>query len=331
MSSSRLLLATAVLVLPLMGCSNPTPEQTPAPAAEPTAVSRYELPASVSFPEGIAHDTSAGVFYTGSAEDGTLVRVNAETGAAEVVAAAGGLVPAGNNTFPAVLGMELDDRERLWVAGGRTGSMWVVDTTAGTVIKKVTVPTVGKSLINDVTIIGNDGYFTDTAVPTLWRLSATGDTIGEVEPWLGLNETAIVYGAGANLNGITSTPDGDTLIVVHMGRGLLFKIDVATKAVAPIDTAGADLSGADGLVLDGDTLYVVRQTASEIVTVQLADDMTRGTVTSRFTDPGLIWPATAAKRGDELIVVNTQFNSRADNTTTRPFTLLRVPVSRLTP
>ena len=329
--STRSLFVTAVLMLPLMACSSPAPAPVPAPAPEPAAIGRYELPASVSFPEGIAHDASSGVFYTGGAQDGTLVRVNAETGAVDVVAAAGVLVPTDNSTFPAVLGMELDDRKRLWIAGGSTGNIWVVNSSDGAVVKKVTVPTAGKSLINDVAIVGNAGYFTDTFVPTLWRLAATVNTIGNLEPWLDLNGTAIAYGEGANLNGITATPDGQTLIVVQMGMGLLFKIDVATKAVSAIDTAGADLSGADGLVLDGNTLYVVRQTAVEIATVQLSDNMTRGTVTARFKDPMLAWPATAVKTGDELVVVNTQFNTRSDNSTTRPFTLLRVPISRLTP
>ena len=45
-----------------------------------------------------------------------------------------------------------------------------------------------------------------------------------------------------------------------------------SKVVTAIDTAGADLTGADGLVLDGRTLYVVRQPAGEIATVHLSAD-----------------------------------------------------------
>jgi Cu-Zn family superoxide dismutase len=115
-----------------------------------------------------------------------------------------------------------------------------------------------------------------------------------------------------------------------MGKGLLFRIDVASKTVAPIDTAGADLTGADGLVLDGRTLYVVRQPAAEIATVALSEDLTKGTVTSRFKDAQLAWPATAAKVGDRLLVVNTQFNARTKKTETLPFTIVSVPLARLT-
>jgi len=317
-----------VALLSVIGCGSPASQPaTEAPA--PPAPTRLELPATLSFPEGVAYSAAGGVLYTGSAEDGTLIRVNASTGVAEVLTPAGRLMPAGTTTFPGPLGMEVDGSNRLWVAGGFTGKVWVVDTADGAVVKDATVPTTPRSLINDVALVGTTGYFTDTFVPTLWRLSAEGDAFGNIEPWLDLRGTPIEYGAeGPNLNGITVTPDGRTLIVVHMGKGLLFKIDIATKAVSAIDTAGADLTTADGLVLDGDTLYVVRQGAQEIVTVRLNAERTSGTVVSRFTE-GLAWPATAARVDDDLVVVNTQFNTRGGATTTRPFTLLRVPTSRL--
>jgi hypothetical protein len=316
------------VLLPVMGCGSPaSPPAVEAPGLP--APTRIELPATVSFPEGVAYDAAANALYTGSAEDGALVRLNASTGDATVVTPAGRLMPAGTTTFPGPLGMEVDGSNRLWVAGGFTGKVWVVNTADGALLNEVAVPTAPKSLINDVAIVGSTGYFTDTFVPTLWRLSADGGAFGNIEPWLELSGTAIEYGGeGPNLNGITVTPDGRTLIVVHMGKGLLFKIDIATKTITPIDTAGADLTTADGLVLDGDTLYVIRQGAQEVVTVRLNAALTSGTVVSRFSE-GLAWPATAAKVGDDLVVVNTQFNTRGGTTTTRPFTLLRVPVSRL--
>lgn len=320
------MLSFAVLVS-VAGCGTPVPP----PAAEeavPT-VSRIELPATVAFPEGIAVNAAGDVIYTGSAEDGALLRVNVASGTSDVVTAGGTLVPAGTTTFPTVLGMAVDDENRLWVAGGRTGKMWVVSAADGSVLKEVSVPSVGTSLINDVAIAGSAGYFTDTFVPTLWRLSADAGMIGDLEPWLDLTGTPIEYGeAGPNLNGIAVTPDGQTLIVVHMGQGRLFTIDVATRAVAPIDVAGADLTTADGLVLDGDTLYVVRQGEQEVVTIQLSADRSRGTVVSRYAD-GLAWPATAARVGNDLVVVNTQFNTRTDDAAVRPFSLLRIPVSLL--
>jgi Cu-Zn family superoxide dismutase len=319
-------LAPYLFFVPLLAAfGGSAPADPQAAPTQPGGLARIELPATVSFPEGVAYDAASGSLYTGSASDGTIVRVNASTGAANVVAAAGRLVPAGTTIFPTVVGMETDDRQQLWIAGGRTGKAWIVSVTDGRVIREATVPSVGTSLINDVALVGGAGYFTDTTVPTLWRLSADG----VMEPWLDLRGTPIPYEQGAKLNGITVTPDGKRLIVIHMGLGRLFTIDLASKAIAAIDTAGADLTGADGLVLNGDLLYVVRQTAVEIATVRLSADLASGTVVARFKDPALAWPATAVKVGEELIVVNTQFNTRQNNTTTRPFTLLRVPLSRL--
>jgi sugar lactone lactonase YvrE len=305
--------------------------QTAAPQAGP-ALESYSLPPEVTFPEGVAHDPGTGTIYTGSAATGTLTRVNLKTRATEIVAPAGVLVPGGvTTTFPAVLGMKLDRSKRLWIAGGRSGKFFIVDSQGGKVIKELAVPDPSKSLINDVALVGTAGYFTDTRAPTLWRIEAKGNEIGALEPWLDFTGTPLQYYEGANLNGIAATPDGQSLIVVQMGKGLLYKIDIKSKKVSAIDTAGADLTGADGLVLDGRTLYVVRQTAVEIATVQISDDFAKGTVVNRFKHPQLAWPATAVKDGNRLLVVNTQFNTRNDKKETLPFTVVGVPLAQLAP
>lgn len=299
-------------------------------AAQSPAVTTIALPAAVTFPEGVAYDAAGDTAYTASAVTGVVVRVNLKTGASETVAPAGTLLaPGAPAPFPAVLGMKLDAAHRLWIAGGATGRMWILDTHTGKVLKDFQVPNPSGSLINDVVLVGNAGYFTDTRFATLWRIQINGAQIGALEPFVTFANTPLQYDSGANLNGIAATADGKSLIVVQMGKGLLFRIDLATKAVTAIDTGGQDLSGADGLVLDGHTLYVVRQTAVEIATVQLAADYAKGTVVSRLKDPLLAWPATAAKAGDHLIVVNTQFNTRGDSSQKTPFTFARVPLARL--
>jgi hypothetical protein len=74
---------------------------------------------------------------------------------------------------------------------------------------------------------------------------------------------------------------------------------------------------------------VVRQGEQEIVTIQLAADLGSGQVVNRFKDPALAWPATAAKVGDQLVVVNTQFNKRQSKDAQRPFSLVGVPLAML--
>lgn len=298
--------------------------------AQPPPVRTIALPADASFPEGIAYSPSEQAFYTANAETGAIVRVNRKDGTARVVTPAGVIMPAGTTTFPIALGMKIDGAGRLWVAGGRSARISVVDITSGRLVRQVITPDPAASLINDVALADGAAYFTDTRVPTLWRMSAAG-AIGALEPWLSFVNTKLQYDAGLNLNGIAATPDGRFLIVVQMDKGLLFRIEIATKRVTPIETSGAALGGGDGLVLAGSTLYLVRQPAGEIVTLQMSPDFGQAAVVARFRDPALLWPATAVLVDQELVVVNSQFNARATKSARMPFTLAAVPLARLMP
>jgi len=319
MSRRSIAVALVALTLPVSALA-----QTPAAGA----VTAITLPAGLTFPEGIAYD-GVGALYTASAENGSIAKVTLATGASSIVAPAGTLIPTAAPVFPGALGMKIDSQNRLWIAGGAQPKIFVVDLATNRLVTTLAIPGANGNIINDLVIVGTSAYFTDTKVATLWRVALNGTTVGAPEAFVNFAGTPLQYDSGLNLNGIAATADGQSLVVVQMDKGFLFKIDIATKAVSRIDTAGADLSGADGLVLDGSTLYVVRQTAVEIATVTLSADLTKGTVAHRFKDPALAWPATAVKIGDRLIVVNTQFNTRAGATQKPPFTLLSVPVARL--
>jgi Cu-Zn family superoxide dismutase len=298
------------------------------PAESQTQISRFDLPADVTYPEGIAYDAKAGAVYTGSAVTGNLVRLTLASKQVTPVAPAASLMAT--EPFPALLGMKVDGAGRLWIAGGRTGQMVVADSKTGKVLKKFEVPTPGASLINDVVVVGSSAYFTDSFTPTLWRVTVKGDQIGDLEPWLQFTGSPLEYTKpGANLNGIAATADGSHLIVVQMNKGLLFRIGIAEKRIAPIDIGGESVATGDGLVLDGRTLYVVRQGEQEIVTIELAHDLGKGRVLSRFKHPALAWPATAVKVGDQLLVVNTQFNKRTTKDPATPFAIVGIPVSML--
>ncbi|HJT42925.1 MAG TPA: hypothetical protein VJ750_05430 [Rhizomicrobium sp.] len=298
-------------------------------AATAQAIREIQLPAELSYPEGIGYDAASGHIYTASALDGVVVRTNLRSGASDIVAKPGVILPADSKVFPGALGMKVDRAKRLWLAGGRTGKIHVLDTRDGSLIKTIATPGEG-GVLNDTVVTQDYVYVTDTFRPILWRVPVNGDQIGEAEAWIDFKDTPIDYtAAGPKLNGITLTPDGKNLIVVHMGKGLLFKISIATRAITPIDIGTDTVQGGDGLALDGTTLYVVRQPAAEVVTIKLAADLNTGKVVSRLTDPTFKWPATAVKVGDELLVVNAQFNKRATNDPVRPFSVTAIPVSRL--
>jgi sugar lactone lactonase YvrE len=288
-------------------------------------VTEHPLPAEISYPEGIAHDR--GAIYTMGAADGVLARTNLATGQSTILQPAGVIVPAGTTAFPAALGMKIDASGRLFIAGGRTGKMYVYDVNSGKLLR--TFDTAAGGLVNDVILINGAAIFTDTLHPKLWRVPLNGQTLGELETWIDLKGGPIPYGEGASLNGIAATPDGSTLIVGQMGKGLLFRIDVATKAITPIDLDGQLVTGVDGLVLTGNTLYVVSQTQEEVITVELSADYRSGKVLNRFKDPAIRWPATAALHGDRLLVVNAQFNKRNANEAVKPFSVISIPRASL--
>ena len=70
------------------------------------------------------------------------------------------------------------------------------------------------------------------------------------------------------------------------------------------------LTNGDGILLDGQTLYVVRNRQGLIVPVELSGDFASGEVGQDFFDPSLRYPATIAKVDNRLLVVNSQFDQR---------------------
>lgn len=299
-----------------------------ATAAQAQAITAQPLPATIAYPEGVAFDAAEGVYYTAGAADGAVARVNLATGAATVIAPGGVLVPAGSTVFPAVLGMKIDEQKHLWLAGGRTGKLHVLDTKTGKLVKTLDTPATPGGLINDVTLTADAAYFSDSFRPVVWKVSRAGGAVGAAESWLNLEPT-VAHAEGANINGLVATPDGKTLLLVQMNKGLLFKVDIASKTITPVDLKGQSLAGADGLVLDGQRLYAVLQPHSEVVAIDLKPGMASGTVVGRLKTDALAWPATAFKQGDRLMVVNTQFNKRTGDAATKPFTVSSVPVAAI--
>ena len=86
--------------------------------------SEIDLPAGY-FPEGIAVGRGS-TFYVGSLADGSIYRGDLRTGAGEVLTA-----PAG--PF-ATVGLDVDQRNRVWVAGGPTGTGRVYDGESGALL-----------------------------------------------------------------------------------------------------------------------------------------------------------------------------------------------------
>ncbi len=301
-------------------------------AAQPEPNS-YVLPGDAVFPEGVTVDESANTFYVGSTTDGTLFTGNIDTGKVSVFA---------ESTQPTAIGMALN-AGRLVVAGGDSGNVYVYNAQTGELLETLNTPETDSTFLNDVAFTpSGDAFVTDSQRPVLFKIPGTSGMSGNaaggvgtggagegagIEAWLEFSGTPLTYQEGFNLNGIASTSDGQYLIVVQSNTGKLFRINIKTKEVTEIDLGGDTLMAGDGILLDGQTLFVTRNSAGLIVPVTLADDYSSGTLGEGFGDPSFIYPTTIAKAGDTLLVVNSQFNNRGEGVSPElPFTVSRVAI-----
>jgi Cu-Zn family superoxide dismutase len=276
----------------------------------------YELPGDAVFPEGIALDGKS--FFVSSTTDGTIFKGNVKRPALTPFA------PGGADGRTTATGMKVDGRGRLLVAGAGTGRAFVLSTSDGSTLKVLdSKPGSSQTFINDVTVAGGYAYFTDSLRPVILRAATSGDSVGELEPWLDLTGTPFVYQDGFNANGIVSFDDGRLLVVVQSNTGKLFRINTRTKAVSEIDLGGKTVTNGDGLVARSSRLYVVRNSDNEIVEVKLRRNKREGRVGEAIRSDAFMFPTTAALDGNRLLVVNSQFDKRG-GTPVLPFTVAAV-------
>jgi sugar lactone lactonase YvrE len=283
---------------------------------------RYVLPGEQVFPEGVAYQSDTGDFYVGSTTDGTVFRGNVEGGPKEAEV----FVEPESHGRTTAIGMEVDKEGRLFIAGGDTGRIFVYDTESADLVRRLDTPDAESTFLNDVAVTPDgDVYLTDSMRPVLFRVTSTADGVSEAEPWLNFEGTPAEYEEGFNLNGIDATDDGRYLVAVQSNTGELFRIDTESKEVVEINLGGETLTNGDGLLLDGRTVYVVRNEQELIVPVELSGEYISGEVGEPFTDPSFAFPTTLAKTDGRLLVVNSQFDKQ-EGEPELPFTVSSVEV-----
>ena len=321
----KLAVVSAIMVALVIGTAPTRASTLPSAGgagSRQAATEQYTFPAGDRvYPEGIAYHGGNGDFFAGSTNGGAVYRGNAWRG----VRAIEPFLPAGSDGRTDVRGMKVNPQGQLFLAGGATGTMWMYDAVTGRLLSSFRNGIQG-SFINDVAIAPDGAaYFTDSNVPNLYRIKADAQGVYQFEFWRDLRDTPIQYSQGFNLNGIVVTPDGKYLIVVQSNTGKLFRIATDTKEVTEIMLAGGDrMTAGDGLLLDGQILHVVRNSLNLIVQLRLAPDFAGGQQVGSFTDPSFAFSTTIARAGDRLLVVNSQFNRRANDTPALPFSVSSV-------
>ncbi|MFD4406344.1 SMP-30/gluconolactonase/LRE family protein [Nocardia sp. NPDC058499] len=258
------------------------------------------LPAGFA-PEGIAIGYSP-VAYLGSRLDGTVYRVDLRTGLGSVLSPGPG-TPA--------LGLELDRRGRLFVAGGAGGDARVIDTRTGELLARYRFES-ADPFVNDVVLTPAGAWFTDSHAPVLYHLplgpSGALPRADQVVRLPLIGDLGFVQGA-INANGIVGTPDGTGLILVQSATGRLYRVDPVTGTATPVDLGSESVPQGDGLLWHDCRLLVVQNRLGAIAEVVLDGAGVHGSVERRLRDDRFDVPTTVAAFGERLYLPNARFTT----------------------
>ena len=215
------------------------------------------------------------------------------------------------------VGIATDRRDRVFVAGGdnRTEDgapadapdFWVYDDDRD-LLAALRMPVDGPLFLNDV-VVGPDGaaYVTDSTTPRIFRIARED---GEWTATLWSDAAGLIpqQPNTFGLNGIEVAPDGRALVVAHSTAGELWRFDLSEATPTLVDTGGAELARADGLVVEDDTLAAVRNFPRVLTHLRLEDDATAAELLDEVsTDPARVF-TTADVACGQLLLVDSQFD-----------------------
>jgi hypothetical protein len=267
----------------------------PAAASRPAQV--IVLPGATSA-EGIAAGRGS-TFYAGDLFAGDIFRGNVRRGTAELFIDA----PAGRMA----VGMAADlAHDLLFVAGGFTGQAYVYDLGTGATVATYQFGDPASSVINDVAVTRRGAWFTDSLQARLYFVPVSRAGVPGPSRTLALSGPAADTSGEFNLNGIQATANGTTLIVAHSANGQLYTVEPTTGASATI--AGVSVPQVDGIVLQGRRLWAVQNT-NQVTRIRLGRHLRSGVVDKVITSELFQVPATAARFGRRLAVVNAKFDT----------------------
>lgn len=267
---------------------------------------QIELPDRIELPDGFQPEgiTTAGpVAWFGSLADGDIYRADLLTGEGEVISQGPGT--------PSV-GLTVDARGRLFVAGGPGGGARVVDGRSGEVLATYDL---GGGFVNDVVVTRDYAYFTDSQRAVVHRLhlgphgrlTDTHDELALHGDWEQVD--------GFNANGITTAPDGKSLLVVNSTTGGLYRVHPDNGHADRVDLGDALLTNGDGMLRAGRTLYVAQNTSNEVTTLRLDRAASQGEVVQTRTSDDFDTPTTIARFAGALYLPNARFTTTPEDDT----------------
>ncbi len=313
----------------------------------------YALPGEFVVPESITYNPETNRFYVGSAATGEIFTgIVGDPESVEIFS------PAGADGRIGALGMEVDAKGRLFVAGSRSGKIYVYDTeTASLIADFDTIQATGVASnetgfphnLTDIALAPNgDVFITDAFLPYLYRVFENTSGELEMEVFIDFTDTIVEYEtpvplnqirsmednvSGFNINSIAVTPDGEYLLIGQTNKQLLFRVSLLDGAITPIDLGDERLSSDDLLLVD-DLLYVNAivdmslgaETPTAIVIVRMNDDYTAGEILATYTDERFNFQTSFIFVGDCLLATNSQLPGFLTGQFELPFNVVAIPI-----
>jgi hypothetical protein len=314
----------SVLLVTAAACAATAVAAPVAATAQPRPTS-YQLTGDANSPvgskfEGIGADERRGLFYVSEVTGGEIHRGSFHSPQTEEWLAGDGT----DGRFTA-RGITVDSEGRVYIAGGPNGlgtgrpDLWVYDADGG-LLAALRAPG-GDVFLNDVAI-GADGaaYFTNSNDAQVFRVADDGSG-WDASLWADATDR-IERRPGFNLGGIVLSADRSALVVAQGNTGALWRFDTTTRDVSAVDTGGADLVNADGLVRQGNRLTVVRNFSKMVATMRLAADGTDATLLSQETSAADRVLTTAKVLRGRMLYVDSKFD---ESVATGPYEVLTDP------
>ncbi|WP_251023031.1 superoxide dismutase [Streptomyces sp. ISL-10] len=258
--------------------------------------------------------------YFGSLLGGAIHRVRLSTGE-------GTTIHPGAGEGHYAVGIGVDDRQRLFIAGGWGRTITVMDGTNGRVLRTYEVGS-ANTFVDHVALTPGMAWFTDSFVGRLYGLPI--GRYGELPAADAVVTLPLsgdwVQGSPNHLTatGIAATPDRRALLVVNTlaDRGGLFRVDPDTGQSRRVDLGGLELPTTNGILVHGRTLYAPRM--SDVAVVRLDRAGHRGRLVETITDSRFDTPCAAAVYRGRLYLPNARFP--LPPTPDTPYTAVAVPL-----
>jgi DNA-binding beta-propeller fold protein YncE len=196
----------------------------------------FIIPEKDLIPEGIAYDARTETFYVGSINKKKIVAIDKKGKAKDFIS-------SGQEGIGNVLGMKAVNGI-LWACNNspeneeqHVHQVHQYDLQSGKLIRSYAIPSDDKKhLLNDLVVTSKGDVFIS---------DADGSSIFKIDPAKQTIEKFLEAGELIYANGITTSPDGNKLIV-STGRGLM-QVDFATKKISQLGFREYYLVGIDGL------------------------------------------------------------------------------------